>query len=292
MTQTAERAAGMAALAERYDGLILDLWGVLHDGLHAYPEALDALRHLKARGTRLVVLSNAPRPATSIAAKMADLGITPDLYDHLMSSGEEAHRHLATRPCPWYQRLGRRLYHLGPPHDAVMREGIDAEVVDRVAEADFVLNTGPAVGATTLDAVEPDLHAAAARGLPMICANPDLVVQRGALHELCAGAVARRYEDLGGAVVYHGKPYPRIYETCFALLGEGARARIAAVGDSLRTDVAGAQAVGIDSIFVTSGIHMEALRVRHGAPAHPEALAELFAHEGRSPTAVIPAFRW
>jgi len=292
MPHTPHLAEGMAELAAHYDGLILDLWGVLHDGLRAYPEALDALRHLKARGTQLVVLSNAPRPAASIAGAMAELGITPDLYDHLMSSGEETHRHLATRPCAWYQRLGRRLYHLGPPHDAVMREGIDAEVVDRVSAADVVLNTGPAVGATTLDAVEPDLHAAAARGLPMICANPDLVVQRGALHELCAGAVARRYEDLGGEVMYHGKPYPKIYKTCFGLLDGVAPARIAAVGDSLRTDVAGAQAVGIDSIFVTAGIHGEALGVHHGEPAHPEALAELFAHEGRSPTAVIPAFRW
>lgn len=283
---------GMADLAERYDALILDLWGVLHDGVQAFPEAVAALEHLKARGTRLVILSNAPRPAAQVAAKMTDLGIPPALYDGLMSSGEAAQRHLRTRPDAWHQGLGRRLYHLGPPHDAVMCEGIDAEPVRDLADADFVLNTGPAVGATTLDGVEAALQAAAARDLPMICANPDLEVLRGAARELCAGAVAQRYEALGGTVVYHGKPYPAIYESCFALMDGVDRARVAAVGDSLRTDIAGARAVGIDGLFVTAGIHGAELGVTRGALPTPEALAPLFAREGQTPTAVLPAFQW
>jgi len=283
---------GLAALADGHDAFIFDLWGVLHDGVRAYPEAVACLRELKARGKPVLVLSNAPRPAHQVAAKMRAVGIPDDAWDHLMSSGEDAWRHLAQRPTPWYRALGRRMYHLGPDRDRAMREGVDAEAVTDLDAADFLLNTGPPNDERSVEPLVPLLEKAVARGLPMICANPDKVVMRGDTRELCAGSLAERHESLGGTVVYHGKPYPPIYRTCFAMLGDPDPARVAAVGDSLHTDIAGAHAMGMAGIMVTGGIHAEALGVRMGERPDAGALTALCAREGIWPTAALPALRW
>lgn len=283
---------GLGELADAYDAFILDLWGVLHDGVEAYPRAVDCLRRLKAAGKTTLVLSNAPRQTSWVAERMRQLGLTDDLYDKLMSSGEDAWRHLRERPCAWYRALGERMFHLGPPRDAGMREGLDVVVVEDLGEADFILNTGPIDPDGDLPPLEPLLHEALERRLPMICANPDLIVMRGGAREICAGAVAARYEALGGEVQYHGKPYRKIYDTCFELLGHPERARVCAVGDSLHTDIAGANAIGIDSILVTGGIHGETLGVRMGQRPDPEALAELCRREEQVPSAALPEFRW
>lgn len=283
---------GVGAFAERYEAFILDLWGVLHDGVRAYPGAVDALKHLKAAGKRLLVLSNAPRQTWSIAGRMTELGLTDDLYDVLLSSGEDVWRHLRDRPCPWYRGLGRRLLHLGPERDRVMLQEIDFDEVADVEAADVILDTGPPVDGQDVAELRPLLQRAAARGLPMICANPDLTVMRGDRSQACAGAVAALFEELGGHVRYHGKPYPAIYASCFELLGRPARARTVAIGDSLRTDIAGARGAGLDAVLVTSGIHADELGAAGGAPADPQRLAALCAAEGHVPSAVIPAFRW
>ncbi len=283
---------GLSALADAYDAFILDLWGVLHDGVRAYPDAVACLRALQARGKPLVVLSNAPRPAAQVAAKMRDLGIPDDAYDHLMSSGEDTWRHLAHRSTDWYRRLGRRMYHLGPERDREMRESVDAERVAAIEDADFILNTGPPNDERTTTPLVPLLQRAVSRGLPMICANPDKVVMRGEVRELCAGAVAQHYAELGGEVVYHGKPHPPIYRTCFDLLDNPDPARVAAIGDSLHTDMAGANAMGMAGILVTGGIHAQALGVRMGERPSGHALTELCAGEGVWPTAALPALRW
>lgn len=283
---------GLADLVQSYDALIVDLWGVLHNGVEAYPDAVEALRALKQRNKTVLVLSNAPRPVRQIAARMAELGIPADLYDHLMSSGEDARHCLRDRPTAWYRALGRRLYHMGPARDGGVLAGLDVEVVRDPERADFILNTGPGDDESDLSVLDPLLEIGIGRGLPMICANPDLVVMRGNAPELCAGAVAARYADMGGVVHYHGKPHPAIYESCFARLGEPDRDRVLAVGDSLRTDVAGAARAGIDSAMVTGGIHAEALGVRMGESPDPRLLTDLCGREGIRPTYALPAFRW
>ncbi len=281
------------AVASNYDSFILDLWGVLHDGERVYPHAVAALRALKAADKQLLILSNAPRRASEIAERMVELGLTPDLYDDLMSSGEDTWVHLHDRPSPWYRALGRRVVHIGPERDFGMRSGLGLTLADGAADAEFILNTGPAeADQEDISGLEPLLHEGAERGLAMICANPDLIVMRGGEKELCAGSVAARYEALGGEVRYHGKPYRPIYDTCFKRLGDPDPARVCAVGDTLRTDIAGANAVGIDSILITGGIHAEELGVRMGEPADPEDLAALYARENERPTAVLPEFRW
>lgn len=284
--------AGLSALADRYDAFIIDLWGVMHDGLRAYPAAVDALRQLRAAGKKSVVLSNAPRRAQVIAARNAEIGIPADLPDHLLSSGEDAWQHLKTRPDAWYQALGQRCYHLGPARDHGMREGLDLDFVDALADADFILNTGILDDHDTVETYRAFLDEGLKRGLPMICANPDLIVMRGAAMEICAGALALDYEQKGGKVRWHGKPHPEVYRSCFALLRGIAPSRIAAIGDSLRTDVAGAQASGIASIFIAGGIHGEELNVQEDGRLDAEAYHAFIAAAEWKPTATLPFMRW
>ncbi|HEY9536413.1 MAG TPA: TIGR01459 family HAD-type hydrolase [Kiloniellaceae bacterium] len=283
---------GLSAVADRYDAFIIDLWGVMHDGLRAYPAAVEALRQLRRAGKRSVVLSNAPRRAAVIAKRNAEIGIPEDLPDHLLSSGEDAWQHLKTRPDAWYRALGTRCYHLGPARDLGMREGLDLTFVDSLAEADFILNTGVLHDLDQVDTYRHFLDEGLARRLPMICANPDLIVMRGEAMEICAGALALDYEQKGGDVRWHGKPHPEVYRSCLALLDGIPPARIAAIGDSLRTDVAGAHASGIGSIFIAGGIHTEELHVSKDGRVDPEAYEAFMAAAEWKPTVALPFMRW
>lgn len=284
--------SGIGEIASRYDGLILDLWGVLHDGSAPFPGVIDALERLKGAGKRLVVLSNAPRRAALVAERMAEIGITPALYDHVHSSGEETWQHMARRDEPFYAALGRRCCHIGPERDDNMLAGLDLERVERIEDADFILNTGPWGWHETVGEYEPLLAAARARDLPMVCSNPDLVVVHRGRRAICAGMLARHYEELGGRVRWHGKPFFPVYATCFALLGIADRRRILAVGDSLRTDIAGANGAEIDSVLVAGGIHSEEFGLAEGQLPDGARLAAAVAASGHAPDAVIAHFRW
>jgi HAD superfamily hydrolase (TIGR01459 family) len=283
---------GIGEIADSYDGYILDLWGVLHDGTKPYPGVLDALTRLKQGGKRLVVLSNAPRRAGPTAKRMAEIGIPPGLYDAVHSSGEETWRHLQKRDDAFYQALGRRFYHIGPPRDNGVGEGLDLIRVDSVTDAEFILNTGPWGWEATTDAYEDILKAAQARDVPMVCANPDLVVMHQGKRMFCAGALAQRYEALGGRVRWHGKPFLPVYTACFGLLDIADRRRILAVGDSLRTDIAGANNAGIDSLFVTSGIHGEELGLKPGDRPTLAQLETAVSGGDAKPTLAIGHFAW
>jgi HAD superfamily hydrolase (TIGR01459 family) len=244
-------------LAPRYDGFILDLWGVIHDGVAPMPGALDCLRSLMEQGKRIVLLSNAPRRADDVIRRITRIGVPPGTYHHVMSSGEEAWQYLNRRDNLFYAALGRRCLHIGSERDMEIREGLALEFVDTVAEAQFILNTGPAGWDDRIEDYEPLLHPALDRDLPMVCANPDLVVMHGDRLALCAGALAKWYEEGGGRVRWHGKPYRSVYDTCLGLLGIQDRSRIVAIGDSLRTDIAGAAGAGLDSLLIAGGIHAE-----------------------------------
>ena len=283
---------GLSDIAERYDGFIVDLWGVLHDGVRAFPPAVDCLERLRERGKRVLILSNAPRRAAAVAARNAELGIPAHLCDAVMSSGEAAWQHLAARADPWHRALGRRCHHLGPERDRGMREGLDYDFVEDPAQADFILNTGTLGFGDRPARYDELLRAALARRLPMVCANPDLEVIRGDRREICAGTIARAYERIGGEVRYHGKPHAEIYDDCFALIGAPARDRIAAIGDSLRTDIAGARAAGIDGIFITGGLQGAALGADPEGNVAPARLAAFCETAGEAPAAALPVLRW
>ena len=248
---------GIREVVLRYDGFILDLWGVIHDGVAPMPGAVECLRSLLEEGKRIALLSNAPRRADDVVRRITRIGVPAELYHHVMSSGEEAWQHLNRRDDPFYAGLGRRCLHIGPERDMEIREGLALEFVDTAEEAQFILNTGPAGWDDRIEDYEPLLRAALARDLPMVCANPDLVVMHGNQLALCAGALAKWYEEAGGRVRWHGKPFRSVYDTCFGLLAIEDRSRILAVGDSLRTDIAGAAGAGLDSLLIAGGIHAE-----------------------------------
>jgi len=283
---------GLSAVAGRYDGFILDLWGVLHDGVRPYPGAVNALRRLKRQGKRAIVLSNGPRRAASLVRRTGEIGITSDLYDALHSSGEECWRLLKERREPAVAALGRRVFPIMPERDRELLDDLDLEIVESPAAAEFLLATGLVDAADTVAAYEQVLAAGAAQGRPMLCANPDLEVVRAGVREFCAGALAARYESLGGSVRYVGKPHRAVYQTCLVQFGAIARSRILAVGDSLRTDVAGAAGVGVDSLLVLGGIHAEELAGAADSRHDPEKLAAACARAGQWPTYAVSAFTW
>jgi HAD superfamily hydrolase (TIGR01459 family) len=278
------RIAGLRAIAADYDGFLLDLWGVLHDGVRPYPEAVDCLQALRRLGKRVILLSNAPRRAASVKAGTARIGIAEDLYEELVCSGEETWRDLEAWSDRFYRGLGRRCFPIMAARDRGMLEGLELEIVQEVGAADFLLATGVEGPGDRVEHFAPVLETARGRDLPMVCANPDLVVMRGGVREICAGSIAEAYERLGGRVRYHGKPHPPIYRRCFELLAPIEPSRILAVGDSLRTDVTGASRAGIASVFVTDGIHGEELA---GADLDGAGLARLFERWGCRPTAVL-----
>ena len=282
---TMQHLDGFAPLAARYDGFILDLWGVIHDGVSPYPGAVDCLRRLRAAGRPAVLLSNAPRRAQVAAEAMRGMGIGADLYTGIVTSGEVTHQLLRSREIPGLG-AARRLYHLGPERDRNVFADLDLVAVARAAEADFLLNTGPddTRSPTETGPYEAELRACLDAGLPMLCANPDLEVIRGGRRLICAGALALRYQEMGGTAIWIGKPDRQVYRPVLDLLGL-APERVLAVGDSLRTDIAGAKAAGIDSAWVLGGIHAEEL-------ATPEAAEAAAAAAGLAPVALLPAFRW
>ena len=282
-----EHLTGFASLAARYDGFIIDLWGVIHDGVQPYPGAADVLARLRDLGKPAVLLSNAPRRSTIAAAAMRAMGLGDELYTGIMTSGEATWQALSHRQDPWFAALGRRVFHLGPQRYAGTLENLDLVVVATPGEADFVLNTGPDanISSTDIAIYEPTLQACRAANLPMICANPDLEVILGGQRVICAGALALRYEELGGDVRYFGKPDPAIYTPVLAMLGKD-KSRVLAIGDALRTDIAGATASGIASCWVLGGIH--------GAELGDDTalIRAAAAASGLAPVAAIPSFVW
>ncbi len=251
---------GFAEIAHDYDGFILDLWGVIHNGVAPYPGAPECLARLRDAGKKIVLLTNAPRRATVIARQLERMGIEGALYDGIMSSGEATHLMLRDRPDPWYRALGDRMFYIGPDRDLGLTDGIALTKTDDPADASFILNTGPdhlrpPEEAEIFDAM---LAECAAHGLPMVCANPDLEVIVDGRRVLCAGMLALRYLEMGGDARMLGKPDPAVYDPVLDML-DLPRRRVLAVGDALRTDIAGAAAAGVASCWVLGGLHGEHL---------------------------------
>ena len=275
--------SGFAAIAENYDGFIVDLWGVVHNGVRPYPGVIDCLNQLRGRNKRVVFLSNAPRRAAAIGRALAAMGIGADLYGAIMSSGEAVHTGLRDRTDQDFARLGSKLYHLGPERDRDIFDTLPLTEAQTPAEADFLLNTGPddRLGPENPEVYAPVLQAALDAGLPMVCANPDLEVVRDGKRIICAGLLAEAYQNRGGEVILRGKPDPAIYPPTLALLGFE-KSRTLAVGDSLCTDMQGAKAAGIDACWVLSGIHA----------THPDEAPGQAALAGITPVSIMRSFSW
>jgi len=263
---------GLGAIADRYDAIFCDIWGVLHNGRESFPPASDALVAFRKRGGQVVLVSNAPRPSAPIHAQVIGLGVSPDAFDAIVTSGDVAIGLIA-------ERGGAPVHHIGPERDlslfdaAAARTGMQPLLVG-VEAASYILCTGLFDDEIETPADYSDrLAALAARGLPFICANPDLVVHRGGDEIYCAGALAQIYAAaLAAAGAARGAPLER--------------SRVLAIGDAMRTDIAGAARQGLDALFVTSGIHREDL---HGPGASEDPLHGLFARENLRPIAATYA---
>ncbi|MBL4720118.1 MAG: TIGR01459 family HAD-type hydrolase [Alphaproteobacteria bacterium] len=278
---------GLAEVADQYDLFIIDQWGVLHNGETPHAGAVDVLRELRRAGKTITILSNSGKRLAVTQARMADMGFTDDLYDHCVTSGEEVWQALNAASEPFYADLGAQCLMLTWDGDNRLIEGLPLREVDSVEDADFILNAGTTNDQAVLKAMEPMLQRAAARGLPMVCANPDFVSKApdGSL-AICPGTTAKRYEVLGGRVDYRGKPHAPVYRKCFELAPN--HGPTLAIGDSLCHDIGGANGAGIDSLFISGGIHAEEL----SDLGDPYALAMLFNREGQTPTYAAPALRW
>lgn len=288
MTFPTRIIGGLGEIAASYDAFILDLWGCLHDGVAIYPSALDCLHHLKAAGKTAIILSNAPRRVSDVEKRIAGMGITRDLYARLYCSGEETWRAITTQAIPDLEGRGNKAFAILGDHDRAMLS--DAHLVQAKPDvADFVYAIGVEDGADTVAKYESGLRIALERGLPLICANPDLVVHRGGVEEICAGSIALRYEDMGGRVVWFGKPYPAVYTH---ILGDFSlqAGRVLCVGDSLRTDVTGGRGIGAGTLMTVGGIHHAEILVDDRIEV--ARLAELCRQRAIAPDFAIAHLRW
>jgi HAD superfamily hydrolase (TIGR01459 family) len=240
-------------LTRGVDVIISDIWGVIHDGLKSFPEACHALHSFREQGGTVIMLTNAPRPADSVQRQLRRMNIADDTYDAIVSSGDLARNYVAAR-------LDQSVFQLGPERDNPIYRGLDVKFAP-LESADYIVCTGPADDdVETAEDYRDMMVEARKRDLTFICANPDIVVERGDRLVYCAGAIAELYRELGGKVIFYGKPHPPAYERAMELAagkrgGPTPRERMLAIGDSVRTDLTGANTMGLDCVFVTRGIH-------------------------------------
>ncbi|MGA0314406.1 MAG: TIGR01459 family HAD-type hydrolase [Alphaproteobacteria bacterium] len=282
---------GLKSVALNYDALIIDLWGVIHDGVTLKDGVLDCLDQIRSAGVAYAFLSNAPRRASPLIDAMVQMGLPSYYSQMLLSSGEATHLALKERSDPWFDGVGRNCYHIGPERDLNLFDGLDLSFVLEPGDADLIVNTGPWGVSETVANYEEILQEGVQSRVKMVCANPDLEVIRGGRRMICAGALAERYEALGGSVIYYGKPKRPIYDTCLSQLGNPDPGKVLAIGDSLRTDIAGAKAIGMDSVLVLGGIHEEEFSEFDKATIETK-IFKRCEKSGIMPTKAISSFCW
>jgi HAD superfamily hydrolase (TIGR01459 family) len=276
--------SGFGAIAPNYKLLLSDVWGVVHNGVAAYPAACEALKTARANGATVILISNAPRPGVVVAKQIAKWGVPADCYDTIVASGDVARAELEARP-------DAKLFHLGPARDMPNYDGLPNRMVGE-DECDIAVVTGP-----FNDEVEvaEDYRAMfekmIKRDVLMLCANPDLVVERGDRLIVCAGALAQLYEQMGGKAIYAGEPYAPIYDQVVSVAermrGEKLRKEeMLAIGDGARTDLKGAALQGIDCLFITGGIHAEDFSEEKNRAG------EIFAEQAAWPVGMMHRLSW
>ena len=275
--------SGLSEIARDHDAAICDVWGVLHNGRRRFDPAIDAMRRFRAARGPVVLLSNAPRPSEGVTALFDQLAIPRDFYDAIVTSGGEAREDLIRRTAGG-KRL--KLFYLGPERDHPLFQGLNIELTEAEI-ADVVLCTGFYDDETeTPDDYRDMLTAFRLRNLPFLCANPDIVVQRGDKLIYCAGAIAKVYESMGGEVIYYGKPYEPIFVAAVRELHKhGAAKRPLIIGDGLETDIVGANRMKIDALFIVGGIHRALID-------DPPGIAKLLQEGGARAKALMPQLVW
>ncbi|WP_374015556.1 TIGR01459 family HAD-type hydrolase [Phaeobacter sp. A36a-5a] len=286
--------ASLAEVSSQYKALFVDLWGCVHNGITAYPEAVAALQAYRAAGGVVVLVTNSPKPRAGVAAQLGDFGVPQDAYDTIATSGNSA------RAAMFSGAVGRKVYFMGEwERDAGFFEPLkmldDPIDVTRVPlkEAEGIVCCGPFDTQADPDVNRPDFLYAKQMGLKLLCANPDIVVDRGETREWCAGALARLYTEMGGESLYFGKPHPPIYDLARRRLAELgldiADRDILAIGDGPHTDISGAMGEGLDSLFITGGLAAKETKTDH--QPDEAALSTYLEKEKSAPTYSIGRLR-
>ena len=278
---------GLSAVAESYDTILCDVWGVVHNGVKAWPRAIDALQRFRAGGGKVALITNAPRPAGPVLRQLEGLGVPTRgeaaAFDAIVTSGDVTRALIA-------EHSDEPILHIGNEAELSLYEGLGVRLEDEV-EARAVVVTGlRADEREHPDDYREELTRLVRRGLPMICANPDIVVERGHKLAWCAGALARIYAEIGGETLIAGKPHPPIYAAALAALGDPDRARTLAIGDGMPTDVLGARENGLPLLYVSAGIH-SAEYGDEDAP-DPGRLAAFLQTHGAAPAHTMPRLAW
>ncbi|XP_030471736.1 uncharacterized protein LOC115689731 [Syzygium oleosum] len=301
--QSLQSLSGIRHLAEsrRFKAWFLDQFGVLHDGKQPYPGAISTLEKLACSGAKMVIISNSSRRASTTMEKMKHLGFDPSLFVGTITSGELTYQYLKRRDDAWFAALGTSCIHMTwSDRGAISLEGLGLKVVENVAEAEFILAHGTeALGQASgsvrpmkLEDLEKILEQCAAKRIPMVVANPDFVTVEARSLRVMPGTLASKYEKLGGEVKWMGKPGKIIYEAAMKMADADASDSIA-VGDSLHHDIKGANAVGIQSAFITCGIHASELGLDSFAEvADTSRVAALASKYSSCPSYVLPSFTW
>ena len=278
-------AERLSDLVDGVEVILSDIWGVVHNGLESFPEACEALHTYRQRGGTVILITNAPRPADSVQRQLRKLGVADETYDAIVSSGDLTRNFVADHP-------GKKMFWIGPERDSSIYRGLDA-VTAPLEQADYIVCTGLFDDETeSAEDYRAMMLQAREHKLPLICANPDIVVERGDRLIYCAGAIAELYRELGGEAIFYGKPHRPIYERAMALAAERrgrptSLDRVLAIGDSVRTDLTGALGFGIDCLFLTRGIHSEEFEGID--QLDPASVKELFGHP---PRALMRELRW
>lgn len=280
--------AGISDIKDHYDAFVTDIWGVLHDGSKAYSGVLDCLRELQACGKKVILLSNSGRRGHIVSSDLCAFGITPELYTSVVTSGELTRLLFEANADSRLQHLGRHYYLFGSERYG-LTQGLGLYRTDDAAAAEFILTIGVEGNPSSTEIYEEALRYFVQRGLTMVCANPDVSVNRNGVLGIGPGALAVYYEDLGGRVIYCGKPFKAVYTLCLEELSGIAHDHIVIVGDSLRTDIAGAANFGIDNILIGTGIHCQELAT---IPRDIQQITTLCRSEDTFPTMIAKGFFW
>ena len=244
----------LSEIFSNYDTFVIDLWGVMHNGIKLNPKAIEAINHLKNNAKKIVFLSNAPRPSAKVIDFLLKMKMDKQYLSNVMTSGEAAMNAINNN------KFGKKFFHLGPPRDVAIFEKVK-ENSTTIDNCEFILCTG------LFDEDDPDINKSQLHendldyyknflikhiSKKLVCTNPDLTVHRGDKEEYCAGYVAKIFEELGGETIYYGKPYKEIYNMCF-----DKSEKVLAIGDNLRTDIKGANNLNIDCVFISEGVHRD-----------------------------------
>lgn len=284
----------LSDVSDNYPALFVDLWGCVHDGVKPLPGAVEALRAYRKTGGVVILVTNSPRPRAGVAAQIEDIGVTDDAYDNIATSGDSA------RVAMFNGAVGHKVWHLGPDHDAGFFEPpallTDPAPITRVSldAAEGIICTGPFDPFADPSVMRPEFLAAKTRGLKLLCANPDLVVDRGGRREFCAGSLAALYTDMGGESLYFGKPHPPIYDLArrrLAEIKEVSDDGILAIGDGPVTDAAGAMGENLDLLFISGGLGAAETGTVPGGDPDPARLDAYLAETGVVPTYTIGTLR-